>query len=227
MKRILFVEDEAAFAVGMMDRLESEGYEVEWARTGPAGYDSALGCQFDLIILDVMLPGKNGFDLCRDLRREGVNAPVLMLTARGEVVDRVIGLKLGADDYVQKNCDPLELMARVEALLRRPSTMAAAVGERIEFGNIRVDLRNHELTRAGTPVTLSPIEFRLLKYLIEHKGALVTREELLENVWGLDGETLSRTVDVHVAALRKKIEADSRYPCFLLTVKGSGYKLAV
>ena len=119
MSRILFVEDEAAFAVAMIDRVKSEGYEVEWAQTGPSGYEMARQGRFDLIVLDVMLPGKNGFDICRDLRRQGVNAPVLMLTARGEVVDRVVGLKLGADDYVQKNCEPVELMARIEALLRR------------------------------------------------------------------------------------------------------------
>ena len=119
MKRILFVEDEAAFAVGVIDRLESEGYAVEWAQTGPAGYEKALAGGFDLIVLDVMLPGKIGFDVCRDLRREGLNAPVLMLTARGEVIDRVVGLKLGADDYLPKNCEPVELMARIEALLRR------------------------------------------------------------------------------------------------------------
>lgn len=224
---ILFVEDETAFAVAMTDRLESEGYTVEWAPTGPAGYRLALERPFDLIVLDVMLPGKNGFDLCRDLRREGVNAPVLMLTARGEVVDRVVGLKLGADDYVQKNCDPVELMARIEALLRRAARAPGSEAGPAVFGDVRLDLRRHEVTRAGKPLLLSPTEFRLLEYLLERRGAVVTREELLERVWGLEGDTLSRTVDVHIAALRKKIEEDSRYPRFLLTVKGAGYKLAV
>jgi two-component system, OmpR family, alkaline phosphatase synthesis response regulator PhoP len=227
MKRILFVEDEAAFAVGVIDRLESEGYAVEWAQTGTAGYERALAGTFDLIVLDVMLPGKIGFDVCRDLRREGVNAPVLMLTARGEVVDRVVGLKLGADDYLPKNCEPVELMARIEALLRRSGGGQASGGGRTELGSVHIDLQKHEVTREGQPLTLSRVEFRLLEYLIEHRGLVVTREELLENVWGLDGDTLSRTVDVHMAGLRKKIEADSRYPRFLLTVKGSGYKLAV
>ncbi len=225
MSRILFVEDETAFAVGIIDRLESEGYEVEWARTGTAGYEAALARSFDLIMLDVMLPGKNGFDICRDLRRDGVNAPVLMLTARGEVVDRVLGLKLGADDYVQKNCEPMELMARIEARLRRSA--AGTEGGRTAFGSVLVDLRKHEVMRAGEPLALSPVEFRLLEYLIDRRGLVVTREELLENVWGLNGDTLSRTVDVHVAGLRKKIEDDPRYPRFLLTVKGAGYKLAV
>ncbi len=225
-RRILLVEDEAAFGVGIVDRLEAEGYEVEWARTGPQGYERALAGGVDLVVLDVMLPGKNGFDICRDLRREGVNTPVLMLTARGEVVDRVVGLKLGADDYVVKNCEPVELMARIEALLRRSGGGPVAPADRAEFGDLRIDLRKHEVTRAGRPVTLSPVEFRLLKYLLERRGAVVSREELLENMWSLSGDTLSRTVDVHIAALRKKIETDSRYPRFLLTVKGSGYKVA-
>ncbi len=226
MSRILFIEDETAFAVGMIDRLRSEGYEVEWAQTGPAGYKLGLTQSFDLIVLDIMLPGKNGFDVCRDLRRENVDVPVLMLTARGEVIDRVLGLKLGADDYVQKNVEPLELMARIEAVLRRASGGAVNAGH-AAFGDVRVDLRRHEVTRAGKPVVLSPVEFRLLEYLIERRGSVVTREQLLENVWGFNGETLSRTVDVHIAGLRKKIEADSRYPRFLLTVKGAGYKLAI
>jgi two-component system alkaline phosphatase synthesis response regulator PhoP len=226
-RRILFVEDEAAFAVGMIDRLHSEGYEVEWAQTGTAGYEMALAHPADLVILDVMLPGKNGFDICRDLRRAGLNAPVLMLTARGEVVDRVVGLKLGADDYVQKNCEPVELMARIEALLRRTGGGHRADSGRTEFGDVRVDLRKHEATRSGNPLALSRAEYRLLEYLVERRGTVVSREELLENVWGLNGDTLSRTVDVHVASLRKKIEEDSRYPRFLLTVKGAGYKLAI
>jgi DNA-binding response OmpR family regulator len=220
-RRILFVEDEPAFAVGMMDRLEAEGYEVELAQTGPAGYEAARARSFDLIVLDVMLPGMNGFDICRDLRRDGVNAPILMLTARGEVIDRVIGLKLGADDYVQKNCEPVELLARIEALLRRAPGGAAQVGD------LRIDLRKYEVTRCGKPLTFSPIEFRLLAYLLDHRGAVVSREELLENVWSVSADTLSRTVDVHIAGLRKKIEDDPRYPRLLLTVKGAGYKLAL
>jgi len=219
MSRILFVEDETAFAVGIIDRLESEGYQVEWAQTGAAGYEAALARPFDLIVLDVMLPGRNGFDICRDLRRDGVETPVIMLTARGEIVDRVLGLKLGADDYVQKNCDPMELMARIEARLRR----TAAAG----FADVQIDLRRHEVRRGGKPLALSPVEFRLLAYLLEHRGTVVTREQLLESVWGLQGDTLSRTVDVHIAGLRKKLEDDTRYPRYLLTVKGIGYRLAV
>jgi DNA-binding response OmpR family regulator/signal transduction histidine kinase len=224
-RRILFVEDETAFAVGMIDRLHSEGYEVDWAQTGTAGYEMALSRPADLLVLDVMLPGKNGFDICRDLRRAGINVPVLMLTARGEVVDRVVGLKLGADDYVQKNCEPVEIMARIEALLRRAAGGLRPDAAPAEFGAVRVDLRKHEATRSGKPLALSRAEFRLLEYLIERRGTVVSREELLENVWSLKGDTMSRTVDVHIASLRKKIEEDSRYPRFLLTVKGAGYKL--
>jgi len=227
MRRILFVEDEAAFAIGVIDRLKAEGYDVEWVQTGPAAQERALENAFDLLLLDVMLPGKNGFDVCRDLRREGVHTPVLMLTARGEVIDRVLGLKLGADDYVQKNCEPVELMARIEALLRRTRARSAPGTERVEFGKVRVNFDKHEVFRAGKSVMLSPVELRLLEYLTERRDTVVTREELLENVWGLNGDTLSRTVDVHIAGLRKKIEADSRYPRFLLTVKGAGYKLAL
>jgi len=225
--RILFVEDEAAFAVGIIDRLYSEDYEVEWAKTGAAGFEQALGQSFDLIILDVMLPGKNGFDICRDLRGEGIRAPILMLTARGEVADRVVGLKLGADDYVQKNCEPIELMARIEALLRRSIPGNSVTPGHAVFGDVRVDLKNREVTRRGDPVPLSPVELRLLEYLVEHRGTVVSREELLEKVWSLHGDTLSRTVDVHVAGLRKKIEPDPRYPRYLITVKGAGYRLAI
>ncbi|QEE30576.1 response regulator transcription factor [Terriglobus albidus] len=226
MTRILFIEDEPAFAIGVIDRLRADGYDVIWESNGSAGYQAACADTFDLILLDVSLPGKNGFDICRDLRREGVSAPVLMLTARGEVIDRVLGLKLGADDYVQKNCEPIELMARIEALLRR-SQSSVISPEVASFGDIRVDFRQHEVSRAGVAVVLTPIEFRLLEYLFERRGNVVTREELLENVWSADGGMLSRTVDVHVAGLRKKIEADPRYPRFLLTIKGAGYKLTI
>jgi DNA-binding response OmpR family regulator len=224
-RRILFVEDETAFAIGVIDRLQAEGYDVEWAQTGPAGFELARSRPCDLIILDVMLPGKSGFDICRDLRRESITTPVLMLTARGEVIDRVVGLKLGADDYVQKNCEPVELMARIEALLRRAPGAAAPGPGHAEIGDVRVDAQRNQVTRAGVAITLSRAEFRLLKYLIERRGAVIGREELLEKVWGLDGDTLSRTVDVHMASLRKKIEPDPRYPRYILTVKGAGYRL--
>jgi DNA-binding response OmpR family regulator len=222
---ILFIEDEHAFAVGVTDRLRSEGYVVEHATNGQDGFDRAQKAAFDLILLDVMLPGKSGFDLCRDLRMARVHTPILMLTARGEVADRVVGLKLGADDYVVKNCDIMELLARVEALIRRSSTSPPRPTDVIELGDVRVDLKSNEITRDGTPVVLSPVEYRLLKYLIERRGSVVSREELLGKVWGFDAQMLTRTVDVHMAGLRRKIERDSRFPEFIITVKGSGYKM--
>ena len=223
-RRILYIEDETALAIGVIDRLKSEDYLVELVQNGLEGYERARQGGFDMIILDVNLPGKNGFDICRDLRRASVNTPILMLTARGEVVDRVVGLKLGADDYLQKPFDVLELLARAEALLRR-ATGSPAVRNVYHVGDVQVDLKQNEITSNGTRITLSRAEFRLLKYLLEHRGTIVSREQLLENVWGMEGDTLSRTVDVHMASLRKKIEPDARFPQYLLTVKGFGYKL--
>lgn len=176
--RILYIEDETALAIGVIDRLKSEEYLVELVQNGLEGYERARQGDFDMIILDVMLPGKNGFDICRDLRRESVNTPILMLTARGEVVDRVVGLKLGADDYLQKPFDVLELLARVEALLRR-ATGSPAVRDVYHIGHVQVDLKRNEITSNGTRITLSRAEFRLLKYLLEHRGTIVSREQLL------------------------------------------------
>ena len=224
-RRILVVEDEAALRMSLQDRLESEGYRVELAATGDEGLAQARAEAFDLILLDVMLPGKSGFDVCRDLRREGLGVPILMLTARGELVDRVLGLKLGADDYLVKPFEALELLARVEALLRRaaPDTAAGAFA----FGDVRIDFRRMEVSKAGEPVELSALEFRLLRYLVEHRGEVLARERLLDEVWGYEREVYSRTVDQHVANLRRKLETDSRHPEYLQTVHGAGYKLAV
>jgi len=224
-RRVLVVEDEEALRLGLSDRLRSEGYEVATAADGEAGFERARSEPFDLLILDVMLPGRSGFDVCRDLRREGVAVPILMLTARGEVIDRVLGLKLGADDYLVKPFETMELLARVEALLRRaqPDTE----GGTFAFGEVRIDFRRMEGVRAGEPVELSALEFRLLRFLVEHRGEVLSRERLLDEVWGYDAEVYSRTVDQHVATLRKKLEANPRRPRHLLTVHGAGYKLAV
>jgi DNA-binding response OmpR family regulator len=224
-RRILLVEDEAALRLGLSDRLTSEGYEVASAADGDEGFERARSEPFDLLILDVMLPGRSGFDVCRDLRREGVETPILMLTARGEVIDRVLGLKLGADDYLVKPFETMELLARVEALLRRaqPDTE----GGSFSFGDVRIDFRRMELTREGVPIELSALEFRLLRFLVEHRGEVLSRERLLDEVWGYDADVYSRTVDQHVATLRKKLEADSRRPRHLVTVHGAGYKLVV
>ncbi|HVS04086.1 MAG TPA: response regulator transcription factor [Thermoanaerobaculia bacterium] len=224
-RRILVVEDEAALRLGLADRLRGEGYEVELAADGDEGFERARREPFDLLVLDVMLPGRSGFDVCRDLRREGVETPVLMLTARGEVLDRVLGLKLGADDYLVKPFASAELMARIEALLRRaqPDTATGT----FTFGEVRVDFRSMEVTRGGEPVELSALEFRLLRHLVEHRGEVLSRQRLLDEVWGYDADVYSRTVDQHVATLRRKIEADPKRPRHVVTVHGAGYKLVV
>ena len=224
-RRILLVEDEPGLVLTLGDRLRSEGYEVEAAADGQTGLEMAAGGSFALIILDIMLPAKNGMDVCRDLRQRGIATPILMLTARGQTVDKVVGLKIGADDYMTKPFEMLELLARVEALLRRAPAMGST-GDVLQFGAIRVDLRRTEVTRDGKPVTLAAKEFQLLRYLAEHRGTTVSRETLLSEVWGYGGVTSSRTVDVHVAWLRQKLEDDPRQPRWILTVHGMGYKLA-
>ena len=224
-RRILLVEDEPGLVTTLGDRLRSEGHHVQSATDGETGLQMASSAPFDLIILDIMLPRKSGIDVCRDLRQRGISTPVLMLTARGQTVDKVVGLKIGADDYMTKPFEMLELLARVEALLRRAPAFSAP-GEVYQLGAIRVDLRRTEVTRHGKPVALSAKEFQLLRYLVEHRGTTVSRETLLSEVWGYGGVTSSRTVDVHVAWLRQKLEEDPRQPQWILTVHGLGYKLA-
>jgi two-component system alkaline phosphatase synthesis response regulator PhoP len=222
--RVLIIEDEAGLRLTLTDRLTSEGYDVETAGDGDAGLEKATGRAHDLIVLDVMLPRMNGFDVCREARRRGVDAPILMLTARGQVIDKVVGLKLGADDYLTKPFEMPELMARLEALLRRRPSAPAPGGDSYRFGEIVVDFRRAEVTRAGEIVEVSAREFKLLRHFIAHRGATVSRDELLTEVWGYDEMPLTRTVDVHVAGLRQKIEANPKSPEFLLTVHGLGYK---
>jgi two-component system alkaline phosphatase synthesis response regulator PhoP len=221
--RILIVEDEPGLVLTLGDRLRSEGYEVESAETGDTGARRAREGSFDLVLLDVGLPGKNGFDVLRDLRQQRVSTPVIMLTARGQVVDRVLGLKLGADDYLAKPFDMMELVARVEAVLRRRSASPADAGSHT-FGDVRVDFRRAEVQRNGVVVELSSLEFKLLRHFIEHRGALVTRRELLEHVWGYPGVLQTRTVDVHVASLRQKIERHPAKPEYIITVHRMGYR---
>jgi len=223
-KRILLVEDEPGLVLTLTDRLSKEGFAVESARDGDAGLQRAASESFDLIILDVMLPRKNGFDICRDLRQQGIRTPIIMLTARGQVVDKVVGLKLGADDYVTKPFEMMELLARIEALLRRAPAAAVVSADVYQFGPVRVDFRKAEVTRAGATVELSAREFQLLRYFIEHRGNAITREELLNEVWGYNFMPSTRTVDVHIAWLRQKVEPNPRHPQFILTVHGLGYK---
>ena len=206
------------------DRLRKEGYAVESAANGEEGFVKATQLPFDLIILDVMLPKKSGFDVCREIREAGLITPILMLTARGQTSDKVNGLKIGADDYVTKPFNMQELMARVEALLRRAPIRPAAQAAVSEFGSIHVDLMGTEATRDGKTVNLSAREFQLLRYFIEHRGATLSRDELLKQVWGYSADMYTRTVDVHVASLRQKLEDDPKQPQFIVTVQGLGYK---
>ncbi|MGH9839959.1 MAG: response regulator transcription factor [Blastocatellia bacterium] len=223
-KRILLVEDEPGLVLTLSDRLVSEGYTVDTARDGETGLDRASNEAFDAVILDVMLPRKNGFDVCRDLRQRGVNTPILMLTARGQVVDKVVGLKLGADDYLTKPFEMMELLARIEALLRRAPAAASPSAETYQFDSIKVDFRRAEVTRDGEKLEFSAKEFRLLRYFIEHREATLSRDELLNEVWGYDAMPTTRTVDVHVAWLRQKLEPNPKYPKYILTIHGMGYK---
>jgi len=224
-KRILLVEDEPGLVLTLTDRLTREGYAVESASDGETGLERASREPFDLLLLDLMLPRMSGFDVCRELRHRDIGTPVIMLTARGAVVDKVVGLKLGADDYVTKPFEMAELLARVEAHLRR-TPAAPHPSEGYAFGDVRVDFRKAEATKDGAALELSAREFQLLRYFVEHRGATLTREELLNEVWGYNSMPSTRTVDVHVAWLRQKIEPNPRHPQFILTIHGMGYKFA-
>jgi two-component system, OmpR family, alkaline phosphatase synthesis response regulator PhoP len=224
--RLLLVEDEPGLQLALSDRLTAEGYQVETAGDGETAISRGAGEPFDVIVLDVMLPKRDGFDVAKTLRQQGVQTPILMLTARGQVVDRVVGLKLGADDYLTKPFEMIELLARLEALLRRAPASTGVSLERYQFGDVQVDVRKAEVTRSGQPVEVSAKEFHLLRYFIEHRGATVSREELLHQVWGYQATPSTRTVDVHVAWLRQKLEPNPRVPQFILTIHGLGYKFA-
>ena len=226
--KILLVEDESGLILTLTDRLVSEGFEVESATDGMSGYEAALGGSFDLMILDVMLPKKNGYDVARDLRQKGIDTPILMLTAKGETIDKVLGLKLGADDYLTKPFEVLELLARIEALLRRSSNPTnGSTADIFRFGAISIDFRRAEVLKAGDRIDLSEMEFKLLHYLIENQGNVHSRDQLLDAVWGYDAMPTTRTVDVHIAWLRQKLEENPRHPQFIQTVHGLGYKFVL
>jgi len=207
----------------LTDRLLAEGYEVESVGEAPVAVERAARGRYDAILLDVMLPGGSGFDVCRTLRQRGIHTPILMLTARGQIVDRIVGLKLGADDYLVKPFDMGELLARIEALLRR-APAGAPTADGFRFGDVAVDFRRAEVTKSGQRVDLSAREFKLLRYFVEHHGATISRDELLNEVWGYNAMPSTRTVDVHIAWLRQKLETNPKYPEHLLTVHGLGYK---
>ena len=222
--RILLVEDEEGLRITLQDRLSGEGYEVETAEDGRVGFDRAVAGGFDLILLDVMLPVKSGVDVCRDLRRQGNQTPVLMLTEKSQTIDKVLGLKIGADDYLTKPFEMLEPLARIEALLRRSQGSPKALPESYEFGSVRVDLRGTRVFHGDEELSLSAKEFQLLRYLIEHRGETLARDKLLQDVWDYHSAPSTRTVDVHVAWLRQKIETDPKKPQWIVTVHGLGYR---
>jgi len=224
--RILLVEDEPGLVLTLSDRLRAEGYSVDAVYDGTEALDRATSQRFGLIILDVMLPGKGGFEVCQELRQRGFSTPILMLTARTQMADKVKGLKIGADDYLTKPFEMAELLARVEALLRRGSRTGSDGPDFYEFGPLRIDMRRSEVFRDGAPAGLSAKEFQLLRYLIEHRGQPMSRDELLRDVWGYASASSSRTVDVHVAWLRQKLEDDPKQPRYIITVHGQGYKFA-
>lgn len=222
--KVLLIEDEAGLTVTLTDRLQSEGFEVESATDGESGFAAALSDNFDLIILDVMLPRKNGYDVCRDLRQNGIETPILMLTAKGETIDKVLGLKLGADDYLTKPFEVIELLARVEALLRRSPQNSNSLPNVFRFGEVIVDFKRAEVSKNHQLIEISAMEFKLLQFLVENRGKVHSRNELLDEVWGYDAMPSTRTVDVHIAWLRQKLENNPKRPQYIQTVHGFGYK---
>jgi DNA-binding response OmpR family regulator len=226
MASILIIEDEPAMQIGLRDNLEAEGYDVEVAADGNRGLQQLTRTTFDLAILDVMLPRMSGFDVLREARARGVRTPVIMLTAKGEEVDRVLGLELGADDYITKPFSLRELLARVRAVLRRTEGSGGGSGsDLMVLGDLTVNFATYQAMRAGAELTMTPREFDVLRFLWDHRTQTVTRDQLLEKVWGYERDITTRTVDNFILRLRQKLEADPAHPRHLLTVHGAGYKL--
>jgi DNA-binding response OmpR family regulator len=225
MARILIVEDEPAMQLGLRDNLEMEGYEVTLAADGEAGAEAGLSSAFDLILLDVMLPRMSGFDVCKKLRNAGVTTPVIMLTARGEEIDKVLGLELGADDYMTKPFGVRELLARIKARLRRNEWHEVKEQSLVSIGRLKIDFAAFAAFENQQEVKLSHKEFEILAFLHQHRNQVVSRYDLLEKVWGYDEQPTTRTVDNFIVRLRQKIEVNPNQPRVILTAHGSGYKL--
>jgi DNA-binding response OmpR family regulator len=223
MKKILIIEDDPATLTGIEETLKEEHFDVSTVMSGQMGYEKAKEGKYDLIILDLMLPEKNGIDICKDLRRDGINTPILMLTGKKEEIDKVIGLEIGADDYVTKPFSIRELVARVKALLRRPQEIRPEV-EEYSFDNIYLNFKKQEAKKGNNPFELSVMEFKVMKYFIQREGEVIERNKLLDEVWGYENYPSTRTVDNFILNLRKKIEADHSNPKHLLTIHGAGYK---
>ncbi len=223
MKKILIVEDDPAILKGLISSLESEGYSVVSSTDGEEGFKLGKSLNIDLIILDVMLPNKDGFEICRDLRKSGINTPILMLTSKKEEIDKVLGLEIGADDYMTKPFSIRELHARIKAILRRKAELIKNLDE-FSFNGINLDFKKMEALKNGEPIKLTTLEFKILKYLIEREGEVVSRDKLLDDVWGYEAFPTTRTVDNYILSIRKKIENDPAEPVHILTIPKSGYK---
>jgi DNA-binding response OmpR family regulator len=221
--KVLIIEDEPNMVLGLKDSCEYEGYEVAVARNGKEGLEKATNEKPDIILLDVMLPVMSGLDVCRTLRRRGIETPIIMLTARGQETDKVVGLEVGADDYVTKPFSIKELLARVRAHLRRAAKQVADI-ENFTFGDVELNFKKYTARKGGQPLELSAREFEILRYLIRHRGEIVTRDQLLDEVWGYESSPITRTVDNHIARLRQKIEPDSSQPQHIITVHRIGYR---
>ena len=223
MKKILIIEDDPATLTGIEETLKEEHFDVATVMSGQMGYDKAKEGKYDLIILDIMLPEKNGIDICKDLRKNNVNTPILMLTGKKEEIDKVIGLEIGADDYVTKPFSIRELVARVKALLRRPQEIRSEV-EEYSFSNVYLNFKKQEAKKGAELIELSVMEYKVMKYFIQREGEVIERNKLLDEVWGYENYPSTRTVDNFILNLRKKIEDDHSNPKHLLTVHGAGYK---
>ncbi len=226
MPKILIVEDEASIRMALEDDLTLEGFQVASAADGEQGLQMAKEKHYDLIILDLMLPRLNGTDVCKQLRQEKIITPIIMLTAKSQEIDKILGLELGADDYVTKPFSPRELLARIKAILRRISQLQEGK-ERFEIGELEIDFKQMEATKRGNKIALTALEFSLLHFFISHKNEVVSRDQILDAVWGEDVFVSSRTVDTHVANLRHKIEDDQAHPKFIVGVRGAGYKFVI
>ncbi len=229
MKKILIIEDELNMITGLKDNLEFEGYEVDTATEGKTGLEKVTGGKYDLILLDVMLPEVSGFDICKTARKKGVNTPIILLTAKGEEIDKVLGLELGADDYITKPFSLRELLARIKAILRRsPDTNGESQrDEDVQIGNMRVNFKNYTASDGNVEVRMSHKEFEILHYLYSNAGKTVDRDDLMSKVWGIDYDITTRTVDNFILKLRQKIETDPNNPKIILTVHGVGYKMII
>jgi DNA-binding response OmpR family regulator len=227
MTKILIVEDEPNMRLGLKDNLEFEGYTVELAENGEDGLNKILDNKYDLIILDVMMPKMSGFDVCKNARKSGVSTPIILLTAKGEEIDKVLGLELGADDYVTKPFSVRELIARVKAILRRSENLSLSESKSIKIGKLEVDFNGYKAISGKKDVQMSHKEFEILHYLWKKKNTTVSRDDLLTEIWGYDETPTTRTVDNFILKLRQKIETDPNHPKIILTVHGVGYKMVL